>query len=140
LSLSKRKRSVRDEMNRVRREIIASAVAPARFVEPDRITRAYVFDATFIGFSGHFPGYPILPAFVQILTAATLAEERIGEPVTLSSLKKAKFMQEIRPGREIVVECRERLFEGAFRWEASITLGDKLASKFIMILTLKRES
>jgi 3-hydroxyacyl-[acyl-carrier-protein] dehydratase len=127
-------------MNRIKREIVASAVAPAQFVDPDTIARTYVFDPEFIGFSGHFPGYPILPAFVQILTATTLAEERIGAPVELSSVKKAKFMQEIHPGQEIVVECRERLIEGAFRCEASIMLGDKVASKLVMIFSMKRES
>lgn len=127
-------------MNRMKREIVASATAPARWMEPDRIARTYVFDPEFIGFAGHFPGYPILPAFVQILTAATLAEERIGAPLELSSVKKAKFMQEIRPGQEIVVECRERLIDGASRCEVSIALGDKVASKFVMIFAMKRES
>jgi hypothetical protein len=49
-------------------------------------------------------------------------------------------MQEIHPGQKIVVECRERLIEGTLRCEASIMLGDKVASKFVMILTIKRES
>jgi 3-hydroxyacyl-[acyl-carrier-protein] dehydratase len=140
LSFLEERHEHKDEMNRIRQEIVASALAPAQRVDPDGITRTYLFDPEFIGFSGHFPGYPILPAFVQIVTAATLAEERIGVPVSLSSVKRAKFMQEIRPGREVVIECRERSNEGAIRFEASITLGDKVASKFTMIFAMKRES
>lgn len=62
-------------MNRLKKEIIEAAMAQIEVIGPDKASRRYCFPDNFIGFSGHFPGYPILPAFVQVLTAITVIEE-----------------------------------------------------------------
>ncbi len=125
-------------VNRIRQAFGASDVGPLQVIDAHTITRNYVFGSTFIGFAGHFPSYPILPAFVQIMTALELAAEQIGQPVELTAVKNAKFLQEIRPDQEISVQCRERPVDGRAGCEVTIRLGDKVASKFVMTFTRRR--
>ena len=119
-------------MNRVKQEIVSSAVDEIEVTAPGTVNRRYCFNQDFIGFSGHFPGYPILPAFVQILTALTLAEEQRGYPLDLASLENAKFHIQLRPGQEIQVECKEKLVRGKPGCEARLMVAEGLASLFRM--------
>jgi 3-hydroxyacyl-[acyl-carrier-protein] dehydratase len=119
-------------MNRVKQEIASSAVDEIKGSAPGTISRRYCFNRDFIGFSGHFPGYPILPAFVQILTALTLAEEQSGYPLELASVENAKFHIQLRPGQEIKVECKEKLVRGKPGCEARLMVAEGLASLFRM--------
>lgn len=66
--------------------------------------KTFRFDAGFLGFRGHFPGYPVLPAFVQVLTAVICIEEMVNADLNLSGLDKAKFQKEVHPGSLITVE------------------------------------
>ena len=124
-------------MNRVKQEIASSAVDEIKVSEPGTIHRRYCFNRNFIGFSGHFPGHPILPAFVQILTALTLAEEHRGHPLELAGVENAKFHIQLGPGQEINVECREKLVSGKPGCEARLTVAEGLASLFRMSLVEK---
>ena len=72
------------------------------------VQKSYIFTDDFIGFDGHFPGYPILPAFIQMLIALTLVEELYGKGLNLMTVKNAKFHIPIRPNREMEVECTKR--------------------------------
>lgn len=125
-------------MNRIKQAFGASDVGPLQVIDAHTITKNYVFGPTFLGFAGHFPSYPILPAFVQILTALKLTEEQIGEPVELTAVKNAKFLQEVQPGQEISVQCRERLVDGKAGCDVTIRVGDKVASKFVMTFTRRK--
>ena len=62
-------------MNELRKGIAAAAVDDIVVEEMETVTRRYRFSADFIGFSGHFPGDPILPAIAQMRTVVSLAEE-----------------------------------------------------------------
>ena len=126
-------------MSRIKQAFGALGVGPLQVIDTHTITRNYVFDPNFIGFSGHFPSYPILPAFVQILTALELAEEQIGEPVELAAVKNAKFLQEVQPNQEISVQCRERLVDGRAGCDVTIRSGGKVASKFVMTFTRRKK-
>lgn len=66
--------------------------------------KVFCFDAGFLGFKGHFPGYPILPAFVQVLTAIVSIEEMMGTGLDLAELDNAKFQREVHPGSTLTVE------------------------------------
>ena len=124
-------------MNRVKQEIASSAVDEIEVTAPGTIHRRYCFNRNFIGFSGPFPGHPILPAFVQILTALTLAEEHRGHPLELAGVENAKFHIQLGPGQEINVECREKLVSGKPGCEARLTVAEGLASLFRMSLVEK---
>ena len=125
-------------MNRIRQAFGSLDAGPLQVIDADTISRNYVFSPDFIGFSGHFPSYPILPAFVQILSALKLAEEQIGEPVELTAVKNAKFLQEVHPEQEINIQCRERNIDGRMGCDVTIRTGDKIASKFVITMTRRK--
>ena len=126
-------------MNRVKQEIVSSAIDEINVTAPGTISRRYCFNRDFIGFSGHFPGHPILPAFVQVLTALTLAEEHSGYPLELVGVENAKFHIELRPGQEISVECEEKPVRGKPGCEARLTVAEGLASIFRMSFVEKED-
>ena len=119
-------------MTRVKQEILSSAVDKINVTASGTANRRYCFSQDFIGFAGHFPGYPILPAFVQILTALTLAEEQRGHPLELAGVENAKFHIELHPEQEIKVECKEKLIKGKPGCEARLMVAEGLAAFFQM--------
>jgi 3-hydroxyacyl-[acyl-carrier-protein] dehydratase len=127
-------------MNRVKQEIVSSAVDEINVTAPGTVNRRYCFNQDFIGFAGHFPGYPILPAFVQVLTALTLAEEQRGYPLELASVENAKFHIQLRPGQDINVECEEKLVRGKPGCEARLLVAEGLASLFRMSFVAKEDA
>jgi len=85
-------------MNALRRGIRASAAGTSR--ESDRNGRPPLpLRPGFIGFSGHFPGNPILPAIVQVCAVVSLAEEEGGKPLRLAAVRSAKFLSRFAPAR-----------------------------------------
>ena len=87
-------------MDNLRSAIRESALGPVKETEKGTWVRSYCFAPDFIGFSGHFPGYPILPAFVQVLMVLTMAEEVKGRRLQVLTLERAKFQKEVFPGQE----------------------------------------
>jgi 3-hydroxyacyl-[acyl-carrier-protein] dehydratase len=121
-------------MDNLRSAIRESAVGPVQEKEKGVWARSYCFAQDFIGFSGHFPGYPILPAFVQVLMILALAEEVKGHSIKVLSLEKAKFQKEIFPGNEIMVQYRERITKGKTKFEATLTVAENQAASFLLVL------
>ena len=119
-------------VNRLKQEVIKSAPGPVEIIAPDKAVGRYVFPESFIGFSGHFPGYPVLPAYVQILTALTVIEEWKGRSLQLDSIEKAKFHIELRPQQEITVQCREFETSGKTAFEINLTVAENLAAAFLL--------
>ena len=74
--------------------------------KPDCGLQSFCPTADFIGFNGHFPGYPILPAMLQVLLGIIVSEELYGTKLVLQKLDKAKFMAQIQPGQTVTVTCR----------------------------------
>ena len=73
---------------------------------PDNGFRKFCPASDFIGFDGHFPGHPILPAMLQVLLGIIVSEELCGTRLTLQKLDKAKFMSQIQPEQIITVSCK----------------------------------
>ena len=71
--------------------------------EPDSGWQNFCPAADFIGFDGHFPGYPVLPAMLQVLLGIIVSEKLYGQKLTLQKLDKAKFMSQIQPGQTLTV-------------------------------------
>jgi len=117
-------------MNTLRNEILARADGPVRRREGDQeYELAYDFGEDFTAFSGHFPGHPILPAFVQLLAGECALQIRMRRQVVLQRVKRAKFLKPIRPGQEVTLCWRERPLDnglqGAFTLRAD---GEKAAT------------
>ena len=117
----------------MRAAIKAAALAPAQ-ISKSAGEQSFCFDQNFIGFGGHFPEYPILPAVLQVLLAQMLAEEVIGSPLSVCSLIRAKFVQQLRPGDQIDVCLNYREQDGSFHCASELQVSGQLAASFTLVL------
>lgn len=126
-------------MNEMRTAIHQAALAPAQIVVPMAGAQSFCFDAEFVGFSGHFPGYPILPAVLQVLLAQLLAEEVIGSTLSVVTLNRAKFTQQVRPGDQIDVRvtCREK--NGKLHCTSELSVSEQRVASFTLVLKQEAE-
>ncbi|PJB32624.1 MAG: hypothetical protein CO109_03685 [Deltaproteobacteria bacterium CG_4_9_14_3_um_filter_65_9] len=115
-------------MNELRKAIDASATE----VLPGTGTgaRRYRFSPGFIGFSGHFPGNPILPAIVQIRAVLSLAEEEGGKTLRLAAVRSAKFLAPIRPDEDVSIRYRRRIDSGRNLCDATLSVAGKTVAAF----------
>lgn len=120
-------------MNKMRAAIQAVALTPPQVSEMAG-EQSFCFDQNFIGFAGHFPEYPILPAVLQVLLAQMLAEEVIGLPLTVLSLTRAKFVQQLRPGDPIDVRLSCRGKDESFHCSSELQVAGQRAASFTLIL------
>jgi len=121
-------------MNKMKQEIAAYAQGATERLNENTVKKNYCFIEDFIGFSGHFPGYPILPAFVEMLIALILVEELNGGGLKLATVKNAKFYIPVRPNQEIAVECCKKP-SGHLGCEVRMKIGEGLAASFLISLT-----
>jgi 3-hydroxyacyl-[acyl-carrier-protein] dehydratase len=122
-------------MNRLKTVIMLSAKGPVRETKPGTFVRTFSFAPDFIGFAGHFPGYSVLPAFIQVMTTLAMAEEVKGCGIEINSLVKAKFRAVIRPDTEIEVQYRERPVGGKDGLEATLKVAGEVAASFLLTFT-----
>ena len=126
-------------MHELKQAIITSAVGCIEELPTDTVKQRYRFAPDFIGFSGHFPGYPILPAFIQILMALTVIEQHRDCRLRVSSVQKAKFHIPLRPDQEIEVECQQREIGNLPGCAARLRVSDGLASAFRITFNEKED-
>jgi len=69
------------------------------------IAQSFCFRPEFIAFRGHFPGNPLLPAFVQIQMAQAVLESAAQTPLQLERIDNAKFREPLPPGKSVRVHC-----------------------------------
>lgn len=120
-------------MNRMRQEILRAALAAPR-LDGDRAEQSFCFAEEFAGFGGHFPGYPILPAILQVLLGQLLAERWRGRPLRLATLERAKFTRQLRPGERIDVALEGGERDGLLRCRVQLKGEDEPAASFTLIL------
>jgi 3-hydroxyacyl-[acyl-carrier-protein] dehydratase len=73
---------------------------------------SFLFPAEFVGFHGHFPGRPVLPAICEIQAALAMLETWKGRRVRLREIVQAKFSASVSCDEEVVCSCSVTL-EGA---------------------------
>lgn len=122
-------------MNRMRQDILAARLGEFDSLG-DAFTGRFRFGDDFVGFAGHFPGYPLLPAVVQILVGQLVAEaleqKKSGATPSVSAVEKAKFVREVRPGEEVLAECRRVMFKGRPGFELRLSVDGEAASSFVL--------
>lgn len=99
-----------------RPEMIRHLLAHATQVvqtSPDVWTTDYHLSEDFPGFTGHFPGNPVLPALLQTAMVRLLIEDILGTPCFLS-VRNAKFTLPIRPDAAVTVQVTR----GSGSWKA----------------------
>ena len=102
---------------------------------PDGETEAsLIFPRDFIGFSGHFPGYPVLAAVLAIYSGRLLAEISQQRELELCSIKRAKFAAPILPNEKIEVGLKKMDRESGEEDWYSLTMKSlgQLAAKFMI--------
>lgn len=98
------------------------------------VRQRYVFGPDFPGFSGHFPGRPILPAVLQIMAANQLVEAATGQRLSPSAIERAKFVHPIVPGAVVEITCRRLPGAAADLWETRIDSDRQAAASFFLTL------
>lgn len=117
-------------MSALRKGIDASAMEALAGTGAETGARRYRFGPGFIGFSGHFPGNPILPAIVQIRAVVSLAEEECGRRLRLAAVRSAKFLAPIRPGEEVWIRVRRSVDPGTDVRDATLSVAGKIVAAF----------
>ncbi len=108
-------------MSALKDAIRAATVGGIRQGEGGWIGRAFRFEPGFLGFSGHFPGYPLVPAFVQVLASIVVMESVKEMGLDITALDNAKFQRELLPGALVTVECRETAGLPLLRFQTRIS-------------------
>jgi len=91
----------------------------------------FLFGASFPAFRGHFPGFPVLPAVVEVLAATEVARRRMPGGA-LASVTRAKFSQAILPGTLVTVECTEGEAQGAAEWRVRLLVDGAVAASILL--------
>jgi len=67
-------------------------------------TAVFMFNENYPGFSGHFPGQPVLPAIVQLAMVRYLAECALCGSLLPVRYERTKFRAMIQPGEKVEVD------------------------------------
>jgi 3-hydroxyacyl-[acyl-carrier-protein] dehydratase len=120
-------------MGTLREEIIACAEKPVRTLEGGRgYELAFVFGEQFTGFQGHFPGHPVLPAFVQLMTGQCALCIRSGRNWRLRRVDRGKFLKTILPGRAVTVRWQEQPQNPGLRCSFTLLADGEKAAVFTL--------
>src|SRR4051812_49225507 len=85
-----------------------------------------VFPAEHVAFDGHFPGQPILPAFMQAQVALDVLGVALGKAAALGEVRAAKFLRPLGPGEAIDIEIQAEQ-----DWYAvTLSVGEAVTSRF----------
>lgn len=119
-------------MNEILQGIAAASLGGISAEADGTLAGRYLFPESFAGFAGHFPGYPILPAVVEILAVVRLVGEGSGRRQRLVAVEDAKFLHPVGPEQELLVRCRSRLVRGRELHEARLTVGEATAATLLL--------
>ncbi len=123
----------------IRSEIEKTALADIFLSSPDTGSQKFRPTVDFVGFNGHFPDYPILPAMLQVLFGVLVSEKILGKKLVLKKLDKAKFMTQIKPNETIVVNSKITQItpdkpETGIKAKVTITVAEKKAASMTLLL------
>jgi len=116
----------------LRQAILDCAQSPVRSVE-EGYQWELRFEEEFVGFSGHFPGHPVLPAFIQILVTQCALQLRTGRPWALQRVKRAKFMKIVTPNQTVTVTWQEREVSEGRQGSFTLWVRDAKVASFIAV-------
>ncbi len=125
----------------LREEIMACADPHVRTAEADHSYEAtFRFTDAFTGFQGHFPQFPILPAFVQ-LTMGECALRLSGRSEWVTSkVDRSKFLKTIRPNQTLVLRWQEQPQEERLRCSFTLLADGEKAAVFTITFVAGEDS
>jgi len=121
-------------MNKIMLGIAAASQGTATTDSSGTMEGRLIFADSFVGFEGHFPEHPILPAIVEIMTVVWLVGEQSGCRQRLVAVEDAKFLSPVRPNQELLVQCRQRTIKGKLLYDAKLTVGNITTSTMLFEL------
>ncbi len=71
-----------------------------------QVTAEFCLSEDFIGFQGHFPGRPVLPAVCMISAVLATVQKALGKNVALEVVKSAKFFAPVTPEERVRIEFK----------------------------------
>jgi 3-hydroxyacyl-[acyl-carrier-protein] dehydratase len=132
-------------MNTISNGILTARLGAATWETDQAVHQDFSFPPDFVGFSGHFPGEPILPAVVQIgvgvVLVQTLLAKEIG-PYRLKTVTRAKFLRKLKPGETITAQCTRRVRRGpdGGAFDIALTVDQQQAAAFTLTFSLASTS
>jgi 3-hydroxyacyl-[acyl-carrier-protein] dehydratase len=126
-------------MSKIMQGIEAAALGCTTSDDAGTVTGRYCFPNSFTGFAGHFPGHPILPAIVEILTVVSLVSRHSGQQQLLIAVEDAKFVHPVSPDQELLVRYRQRVVKGKLFYDAQLTVGETTAATLLIELSAAGE-
>ncbi len=122
-------------MRTLREEILACADTQVRTLDEGRSHElAFRFDASFTGFQGHFPGHPVLPAFVQLLMGQCALRVRSARYWRLRQVERSKFLRTILPDQSVTVRWQEQPLNDRLRCSFTVLADGEKAAVFTLQL------
>ncbi|MBM9604303.1 hypothetical protein [Desulfopila inferna] len=83
-----------------------------------RVSAECLFPPSFIGFAGHFPGNPVLPAIVQLAAVRCIAEQALQQHLVAEKYSRTKFRTMIQPDQKVsfqlIINANEGGYKGKF--------------------------
>lgn len=119
-------------MSRLEKEI--KAAGSQMEITGEGFSMAFIFPPDFIGFDGHFPDNPILPAVVQIMAGACAAMAAEQTDFTTRNVSRAKFVRPILPNEELVISGSIQHKNGNRIAPITIRVAEELAATFTLTL------
>ena len=97
--------------------------------------KEYVFPQSFLGFQGHFPNQPILPAVVQVMIFRESIAEKLNQNLEIETMTRAKFLKVINPDTPVTAIWTLKETEGQFLCKCLLESEGERVSSFNLILT-----
>jgi 3-hydroxyacyl-[acyl-carrier-protein] dehydratase len=120
-------------MRTLREEIMACAEGQVRILEANQgCELTFRPSDGFTGFRGHFPGHPILPAFVQLLMAECAVRMHSTCPWSLRRIERGKFLKPIGPNEPVTVCWQEQRRDEGLRCSFTLRVGAERAAVFAL--------
>ncbi len=132
-------------MNTISDGILAARLGPATWETDQTIRQDFAFPLDFVGFDGHFPGEPILPAVVQVGLGVVLTKSfqaKGAGPYWLETVTRAKFLRKLKPGETITAQCTRRARHGpdSESFSVVLTVDQQQAAAYTLTFTLAHTS
>ena len=108
--------------------------------ENGQVSAEFTFSEKFSGFSGHFPGNPILPGVCQIQSVLIVAAAVYRKDVTLIALSRAKFLNKVIPGDTIILRGETDISDGLISAKFMISKKSSEGKIRVSRISLKAES
>lgn len=95
----------------------------------------FCFPEHFIGFSGHFPGNPVLPGIAQMMAVQITAAGK-GKTAGLVQVKRCKFLRPVKPDEHMQVRISLGAQGSLYMAKAQLAVNDEPCAAMSLLLDI----